>query len=176
MKTTAMGVILELTETQQAYLDNLMARYCAAVRWSFKRLLEGKGIQDIRQGVQVKFNLNSRQANDAVYDAQSTIKSQYELVKLHCENARAKIEFTQKRIAKAKSSKKKPTCKNGWRKNKESCHIGKNTWKLRPFRQLFSAARNCFWKDVRVISPGKSGRKQEATVTCPGETRPRAAT
>ncbi|AEF93879.1 transposase, IS605 OrfB family [Desulfotomaculum nigrificans CO-1-SRB] len=107
MKTTAMGVILELTETQQAYLDNLMARYCAAVRWSFKRLLEGKGIQDIRQGVQVKFNLNSRQANDAVYDAQSTIKSQYELVKLHYANALAKVEFTQKRITKAKSSKKK---------------------------------------------------------------------
>jgi predicted transposase len=36
-----MGVIIELTEAQQAYLDNLMARYCAAVRWSFKRLLEG---------------------------------------------------------------------------------------------------------------------------------------
>nr|WP_234702001.1 transposase [Desulfotomaculum nigrificans] len=107
MKTTAMGVILELTETQQAYLDNLMARYCAAVRWSFKRLLEGKGIRDIRQGVQVKFNLNSRQANDAVYDAQSTIKSQYELVKLHYANALAKVEFTQKRITKAKSSKKK---------------------------------------------------------------------
>ncbi|QNB46920.1 IS200/IS605 family element transposase accessory protein TnpB [Thermanaerosceptrum fracticalcis] len=107
MKTTVMGVILELTETQQAYLDNLMARYCAAVRWSFKRLLEGKGVQDIRQGVQVKFNLNSRQANDAVYDAQSTIKSQHELVKLYCENARAKVEFTQKRIAKAKSSKQK---------------------------------------------------------------------
>ncbi|MEW6064244.1 MAG: hypothetical protein ACOY3U_13550, partial [Bacillota bacterium] len=80
-KTTAMGVILELTETQQTYLDNLMARYCAAVRWSFKRLLEGKGIQDIRKSVQVKFNLNSRQANDAVYDAQNTIKSQHELVK-----------------------------------------------------------------------------------------------
>jgi IS605 OrfB family transposase len=102
-----MGVILELTKTQQTYLDNLMARYCAAVRWSFKRLLEGKGVQDVRQGVQVKFNLNSRQANDAVYDAQSTIKSQHELVKLHYENARAKVEFTQKRIAKAKSPKKK---------------------------------------------------------------------
>ncbi|WP_333871798.1 IS200/IS605 family accessory protein TnpB-related protein [Desulforamulus putei] len=107
MKTTVMGIILELTETQQAYLDNLMARYCAAVRWSFKRLLEGRGIQDIRQSVQVKFNLNSRQANDAVYDAQSTIKSQHELVKLHYANTLAKVEFTQKRIAKAKSSRKK---------------------------------------------------------------------
>ncbi|GAB6158800.1 hypothetical protein JCM39194_20000 [Desulfotomaculum varum] len=42
-----------------------------------------------------------------MYDAQSTIKSQHELVKLHYENARAKVEFTQKRIAKAKSPKKK---------------------------------------------------------------------
>ncbi len=56
--------------------------------------------------MQVMFNLNSRQANDAVYDAQSTIKSQHELVKLHYENAKAKVEFTEKRIFKAKSSAK----------------------------------------------------------------------
>jgi len=39
--------------------------------------------QDIRLAVQGKFSLNSRQANDAVYDAQATIKSQKELVKLN---------------------------------------------------------------------------------------------
>jgi len=55
---------------------------------------------------QRKFNLNSRQANDAVYDAQSTIKSQHELVKLHYENTKTKAQFTEKRIAKAKSPAK----------------------------------------------------------------------
>lgn len=106
MKTTVRGVILQLNETQKSFLDNLMVRYCAAVRWSFKRLLDGWKVQDIRISVQAKFSLNSRQANDAVYDAQVTIKSQYELVKLHYENAKAKVEFTAKRIAKTKSPAK----------------------------------------------------------------------
>lgn len=106
MKTTAMGVIIELTETQQTYLDNLMARYCAAVRWSFKRLLAGIKTQQVRTAVQVKFNLNSRQANDAAFDAQSTISSQYELAKLHHANAQARVEFTGKRLEKAKSKSK----------------------------------------------------------------------
>ncbi|TLM99204.1 IS200/IS605 family element transposase accessory protein TnpB, partial [bacterium] len=106
MKTTVRGVILQVMEVQKNFLDNLMVRYCAAVRWSFKRLLDGWKLQDIRISVQAKFSLNSRQANDAVYDAQSTIKSQYELVKLYYENVKAKVEFTEKRIAKAKSPAK----------------------------------------------------------------------
>ena len=103
MKTTIMGIILELTPEQKHYIDDLMKRYCAAVRWSFKRLLDGWKIQDIRIAAQGRFNLNSRQANDAVYDAQSTIKSQHELVKYHYENAKAKVRFTEKRIAEARS-------------------------------------------------------------------------
>ncbi|MBT9143850.1 MAG: hypothetical protein DDT29_02263 [Dehalococcoidia bacterium] len=106
MKTTVRGVILQLNETQQLFLDNLMFLYCAAVRWSFKRLPEGQKVQDIRLAVQGKFNLNSRQANDAVFDAQSTIKSQHELVKLHYENAKAKVECAEKQIAKIKSPAK----------------------------------------------------------------------
>lgn len=95
MKTTAMGIILEPTPEQKHYLDNLMERYCAAVRWSFKRLLNGLKTQAIRIAVQGRFNLNSRQANDAVYDAQSTIKSQHKLVKLHYENAKAKRKLAK---------------------------------------------------------------------------------
>nr|WP_242652440.1 hypothetical protein [Desulfofarcimen acetoxidans] len=48
MKTTAMGIIPELTAKQKEYIDNLMDRYCAAVRWAFKRLLDGWKVQDIR--------------------------------------------------------------------------------------------------------------------------------
>lgn len=106
MKTTVRGIILQLSNEQKTYLDHLMEHYCAAVRWSFKRLLAGLKNQDIRQAVQGRFNLNSRQANDAVYDAQSTIKSQYELIKLHCENAKAKTQNTEKCIAEAKSPAK----------------------------------------------------------------------
>jgi len=105
VKTTVRGVILQLTEVQKTFLDNLINRYCAAVRWSFKRLLEGCKTQDIRLAAQSKFSLNSRQANDTVYDAQATISSQKELVKLNYANAKKKVEFTRKRLEKARSSR-----------------------------------------------------------------------
>ncbi|AGL03453.1 IS200/IS605 family accessory protein TnpB-related protein [Desulfoscipio gibsoniae] len=106
MKTTVRGVIPALTAEQESFLSDLMNRYCAAVRWSFKRLLEGLKTQDIRLAVQPNFNLNSRQANDAVYDAKTVITSQKELVKLHYANAQKKVEFIEKRLKKAKSPKR----------------------------------------------------------------------
>lgn len=111
MKTTVRGAILHLADVQKTFFDNLMARYCAAVRWSFKRLLEGWQVQDIRLSAQNKFSLNSRQANDAVYDARATITSQKELVKLHHTNSAKKVEFTKKRLVKAKSTTKKANLK-----------------------------------------------------------------
>ncbi|SHF65504.1 hypothetical protein SAMN02745133_03181 [Desulforamulus putei DSM 12395] len=87
--------------------EELVEDMIAIVTGFSARLYGKRGGRVAKKLVQVKFNLNSRQANDAVYDAQSTIKSQYELVKLHYANALAKVEFTQKRITKAKSSKKK---------------------------------------------------------------------
>jgi len=106
VKTTVRGVILQLTEECKATLDDLMVRYCAAVRWAFKRLLDSWKTQAIRLTVQSKFTLNSRQANDAVYDAQATISSQRELVKLNHANSKKKVAFTEKRLNNAKSSTK----------------------------------------------------------------------
>ncbi len=106
MQTTAMGIILELAPEQKNYIDALMGRYCAAVRWSFKRLLDGLKVQPIRKTVQRQFSLNSRQANDAVYEAQSIIKSQHKLVQMNYKTARARAEFTQKRINRARSQRK----------------------------------------------------------------------
>ena len=111
MKTTVRGVILQLTEIQKIFLDNLMDCYCAAVRWSFKRLMDNWKTQDIRLAVQGKFSLNSRQANDAVHNAQATIKSQQELVKLNHTNAAKKMEFTQKHLEQARSSGKRAKLK-----------------------------------------------------------------
>ena len=107
MKTTVRGVILQHTQIQNIFLDNLMGRYCAAVRWSFKRLLDGRKTQDIRLAAQGRFKLNSRQANDTVHDAQATITSQKELVKLNHANAAKKVEFTRQRLEKAKSPGKR---------------------------------------------------------------------
>jgi len=107
VKTTVRGVILQFTEEQKTFLDNLMDRYCAAVRWSYKRLLESWKTQEIRLAVQGKFNLNSRQANDAVYDAQATVKTQKELLKLNHRNAGKRVEHTKSRLEKARSKKKR---------------------------------------------------------------------
>ena len=106
MKTTVRGVILEITEEQKTFLDDLMFRYCAAIRWSYKRLLDGWKTQDIRLSVQTNYRLNSRQANDTVFEAQAVISSQRELVKLNYHNAMAKVEYTKKQLAKAKSPKR----------------------------------------------------------------------
>lgn len=106
MKTTTKGVVLSLEKAQQEYLDALMTRYCTAVRFSFKRLLEGEAIQSIRKMVQVKYDLNSRQANDAVKEAQSVIASQKELVKYNHENATLKVKAIKDRLDKAKSPRK----------------------------------------------------------------------
>ncbi len=84
-----------------------MDRFCAAVRWAYKRQLECWKTQDTRLAVQGKFNLNSRQANDAVYEAQATIKSQTELVKLNHSNAKKKVDLTKSRFRRARSKKKK---------------------------------------------------------------------
>ncbi|NLI11184.1 IS200/IS605 family accessory protein TnpB-related protein [Pelotomaculum propionicicum] len=107
MKTTVKGVILQINEQGKTYLDNLMDSFCAAVRWSYKRLLDMWKIQDIRLAVQGKFSLNSRQANDAVYEAQTTIRSQKELVKLNRSNTKKRVELTKSRLKKARSKKKK---------------------------------------------------------------------
>jgi IS605 OrfB family transposase len=107
VKTTVRGVILQPTDDEKTFLDDLMNRYCAAVRWSFKRLLDNWEIQAIRLAVQEKFSLNSRQANDAVYDAKATIASQKELVKLNHANTEKKVEYTSRRLDKASSPGRK---------------------------------------------------------------------
>jgi len=107
LKTTVRGIILHLTEENRSFLDDLMTRFCAAVRWSYKRLLDGWKLQNIRLATAEKFNLNSRQANDAVYDAQATVKSQKELLKLNYSNAGRKVEHTNNRLKKAQSKKKR---------------------------------------------------------------------
>ena len=148
MKTTAMGVILDLTGEQKAFLDDLMARYCAARApaaggsWAFNRLLRGVPVQQTRVRVQGKFDFNSRQANDAVHDAQATISSQKELVNLHYENAAKKVEFTHKRLEKAKSPAKRARLQRRMEKDHVSWRNGKSTLKPGQFRRWFSAPKS----------------------------------
>ncbi|MBM7855511.1 IS605 OrfB family transposase, partial [Desulfohalotomaculum tongense] len=132
MKTTTRGVILFLDKEQKKYIDELMKLYCTAVRFGFNRLLEGVKIQSIRKLVQNKYNLNSRQANDAVYEAQTIISSQKEMVKYHYENAALKVKAIRERLEKAKSPRKITglTAKlNKWEKKlaKWQKHLDENT-------------------------------------------------
>lgn len=174
MKTTVNGIIIQLTEEQKAFLNDLMNRYCAAIRWSFKRLLDGWKTQEIRLGVQGRFKLNSRQANDAVYDAQATISSQKELLKLNYANATKKVEFTQKRLDKANSPKKKANLQKRLDKEqrKLACwqkHLDAGTFPTVVFGTISSNA-------AKVTLPMKSGRMHGITDTCPGATKQKAAT
>ena len=106
MKTTVRGVILSFGEGEQSILDKLMSDYSAAVRWAYNRLLGGMDVQKLRVMVQGKFLPNSRQANDAVYEAQATIKSQRELLKLNYKNVLAKVDSMQKKLSKARNPNK----------------------------------------------------------------------
>ncbi|KJS49156.1 MAG: transposase, partial [Peptococcaceae bacterium BRH_c23] len=86
MKTTMKAILIDLTSEQKALLDHMMLVFCTAVRYSFKRQLEGQVIGDLERVVAHKYNLNIRQAKDAVESARQTIVSQHVLVKLYHED------------------------------------------------------------------------------------------
>ncbi|SHI13240.1 hypothetical protein [Desulfosporosinus lacus] len=75
MKTTMKAILVNLSDEQKAILNNLMLVFCTAIRYSFKRLLEGQFIGDIEKVVAHKYNLNIRQAKDAAESARQTIAS-----------------------------------------------------------------------------------------------------
>src|SRR5665648_248513 len=101
MKTTMKAVLTDLTNEQKTLLDHMMLVFCTAIRYSFKRQLEGQVIGDLEKVVAHKYNLNIRQAKDAVESARQTIVSQHELVKQavdtvitkHCGIAAADLKF-----------------------------------------------------------------------------------
>src|SRR5665648_561456 len=97
MKTTMKAVLTDLTNEQKTLLDHMMLVFCTAIRYSFKRQLEGQVIGDLEKVVAHKYNLNIRQAKDAVESARQTIVSQHELVKLYHGNYSKKVEALVKR-------------------------------------------------------------------------------
>ena len=106
--------------------------------------------QDIRLAVQGKFSLNSRQANDAVYNAQATIKSQQEMVKLNHANAIKKVEFTQKRLEKARSSGKRAKLKRRLDKEERKLTCWQKHLDAGTFRRWYSAVRNTSMNAARA--------------------------
>ena len=107
MKTTMKAVLTDLTNEQKALLNNLMLVFCTAIRYSFKRLLEGQFIGELEKVVAQKYNLNIRQAKDAVESARQTIASQYELVKHYHRNYSKKVEVLEKILKNPRLSERK---------------------------------------------------------------------
>ena len=107
MKVTMQAVLNNVNEVQKQIIDDLMAVFCTAVRYSFKRINESMKIGDIEKSVAYKYGLNSRQAKDAVENARQTILSQKELTKINYENYTKKVKAIEKRLKNSKLSKKK---------------------------------------------------------------------
>lgn len=91
MKITIKALLINETNEQIKIIDNMMLIFSTATRYSFKRILKGKKIGDLEKEVAYKFNLNIRQAKDAVESARQTIDSQKELVKMNYENYVKKV-------------------------------------------------------------------------------------
>ncbi len=108
-KTTMKAILINLTDKQKAIIDNLMLVFCTAVRYSFKRQLEGQRIGYLEKVVAHKYNLNIRQAKDAVESARQTIASQHELVKLNHGNCSKKVETLVIKLRNPKLSEKNVT-------------------------------------------------------------------
>lgn len=91
MKITIKALLINETNEQIKIIDNMMLIFSTAIRYSFKRLLKDKKIGDLEKEIAYKFNLNIRQAKDAVECARQTIASQKELVRMNYENYVKKV-------------------------------------------------------------------------------------
>lgn len=105
MKITMKAILINETEEHKNIIDNMMLVFSTAIRYSFKKLLEGMKISELEKKVAKKYNLNIRQAKDAVESARQTIQSQKELVKMNYENYHNKVKVIEK-ILNDKTKKK----------------------------------------------------------------------
>ncbi len=74
-KITICSKLILLSNKDLALLKDLMRRWSSAYRYAYKRLLEGKGINDISKQLQNLFGLNSRYSYSVVIKAQATLSS-----------------------------------------------------------------------------------------------------
>lgn len=91
-KVTLKAVLINETSKQKQIIDDMMLIFCTALRYSFKRILEGIKILELEKTVAHKYSINIREAKDAVEGARQTIVSQRELVKMNCEDYEVKIK------------------------------------------------------------------------------------
>lgn len=151
VKITMRAVLINEKEDQKQTIDNMMLVFCTAIRYSFKRILEGKKIGDLEKEVSRKYNLNIRQAKDSVENARQTIISQKELVKMNFDNYSKKVKSIEKKLKNEKLSQKK--------RNALLSKLDKRQRKL------------CYWNsyiDNDTIPPVTFGTKQMFIRRCKG--------
>ncbi|NLK90875.1 MAG: transposase, partial [Clostridiales bacterium] len=56
MKITTKAILINVSGEHKNIIDNMMTVFCTAIRYSFKRLLEGKKIGDLEKEVAKKYN------------------------------------------------------------------------------------------------------------------------
>jgi predicted transposase len=78
MLTLQCQLRFECQKDQEA-VSELMRRFSSAMRFAFKRLLEGKEESEVLKELSSLFNLNSRYAYGALVEAKMTIASLKEL-------------------------------------------------------------------------------------------------
>lgn len=102
-------MLINVEEEHKKIINKMMAVFCSAIRYSFKRMLENKKIGDIEKDVAHKYNLNIRQSKDTVENSRQTILGQRELVKINYENYLKKVKTVENILndAKKKLSDKK---------------------------------------------------------------------
>jgi predicted transposase len=110
VKITTKAILINMKEEHKNIIDNMMTVFCTAIRYSFKRLLEGKKIEDLEKEVARKYNLNIRQAKDAVENARQIIQSQKELVKINHDNYNSKVRAIEKQLQNNKLSIVRKDC------------------------------------------------------------------
>jgi len=79
-------------------LETEMRLFCACLRWSFNRLLEGASRDEIKKRGQELFGINSRYADDARLKAQAVLDSQRKLLELEVEETEAKLRRARKKL------------------------------------------------------------------------------
>ena len=145
------AILINVSDEQKQIIDNMMLVFCTAIRYSFKRLLEGVEISNLEKDVANKYNLNIRQAKDAVENARQTIQSQKKLVKLNYQNYDKKVKAIEKQHKSNKLSDKK--------RNALLSKLDKRKRKLQYFQHFI---------DTNTIPPVIFGTKQMFLKRCKG--------
>ncbi len=172
MKTTRILKLKKFNSSFKAQLDSLMREFCSAKRFAYNRLLEGCDQNETNKLIQQTFRLNKRYAEDATFQAKSTVDSQEELLPLHLEEVQQKIKKTKSKTKDYREGKKTPkktdleTCLKGLNERLEKLqakeaelksHIENNTIP----RAIFGGKKNFYvrmegkitneeWKDLRT--------------------------